>query len=286
MARPPRAGPAACSTRQFHCGAATGRFHDICTQQPGYREWTPIHVTIDEAVAAGRITEDWRAAREIQWGVDSQPYRTYVLAEFAGEADGVIPMGWIEAAMDRTIKDPVLARVGVDVGDTGDDDTVAAYACAEGVFKLEELSGDVVLIADLLATRTTPETIHVIDGIGIGAGTVAQARKLGLKVDSFIASAGTTRTDATGEIRFANLRAAAWWTLRELLSPTNPEPIALPNDPRLLGDLAAPRWREVAGGKIVIESKADIRKRFGRSTDYGDAVVMSMWTHHVEWKVG
>ena len=53
--------------------------------------------------------------------------------------------------------------------------------------------------------------------------------------------------------------------------------LALPDDPELLGDLTAPKWREVAGGKILIEPKTDIKKRLGRSTDVGDAVVQAMW---------
>ena len=42
----------------------------------------------------------------------------------------------------------------------------------------------------------------------------------------------------------------------------------------LLGDLTAPRWKMTSGGKVLIESKDDIRKRLGRSPDEGDAVVM------------
>ena len=53
-----------------------------------------------------------------------------------------------------------------------------------------------------------------------------------------------------------------------------------PPDDELIGDLTAPKWRPVAGGpkasaKIRIESKEDIRKRLGRSTDAGDAVVQA-----------
>ena len=33
----------------------------------------------------------------------------------------------------------------------------------------------------------------------------------------------------------------------------------------------------MAGGKIQVESKDDIRKRLGRSTDSGDSVVQAMW---------
>jgi hypothetical protein len=32
-----------------------------------------------------------------------------------------------------------------------------------------------------------------------------------------------------------------------------------------------------SGGRVQVESKEDIRKRIGRSTDDGDAVVMAFW---------
>ena len=38
----------------------------------------------------------------------------------------------------------------------------------------------------------------------------------------------------------------------------------------LLGDLSAPKWKVLSGGKIQVESKDDIRKRLGRSTDDGE----------------
>lgn len=47
-----------------------------------------------------------------------------------------------------------------------------------------------------------------------------------------------------------------------------------------MADLCAPRWRMVKradGGIIQVESKDEIRKRLGRSTDAGDAVVMAFW---------
>jgi hypothetical protein len=49
----------------------------------------------------------------------------------------------------------------------------------------------------------------------------------------------------------------------------------LPDDPELLADLAAPRF-EVRTGGVLIESKDEIRKRLGRSTNKGDAVVMCL----------
>ena len=66
-----------------------------------------------------------------------------------------------------------------------------------------------------------------------------------------------------------------WWRLREILEPGSGRELILPDDRELLGDLCAPRWKETSQG-IQIESKDDIKKRLGRSTDCGDALVMAL----------
>ncbi len=260
-----------------------GRFFDIHSRKPGYADWQAAHVTIDEAISEGRVTEEWRSNRATAWGLESVLYRCHVLAEFAGAEDGVIPLSWIEKAMQRPQTDsPYLRVMGVDVADTGTDRTVFAYRDGPVIYRLESFeSGDTMLTADRVENRTVKGTRVVVDSIGVGAGVAAKLkRNKTIRVQPFVASAGTKRRDKSGEMGFANLRAAAWWNLRELLDPASDVDVVLPDDGELLGDLTAPTWREVAGGKILIESKADIKKRLGRSTDVGDAVVQAMWEDH------
>jgi hypothetical protein len=55
-----------------------------------------------------------------------------------------------------------------------------------------------------------------------------------------------------------------------------------------VGDLTAPRWKVGSAGRIQIESKDDIRKRLGRSTDAGDAVVQAFhepWLGQEQWEL-
>jgi hypothetical protein len=55
-----------------------------------------------------------------------------------------------------------------------------------------------------------------------------------------------------------------------------------------MADLTAPTFEPLAGG-IKIESKEDVCERLGRSTDFGDAVVMAWFegprevTNALEW---
>jgi len=167
--------------------------------------------------------------------------------------------------------------MGVDVADTGSNLTVIAFRDGDCLYRIDTFTdGDVLDHAERVKTRAQRGTQVVIDSIGVGAGTAAALKRVQtLTTLPFVASKGTKRRDKSGEMRFTNLRSAAWWNLRELLAP--PSMIQLPNDPLLIGDLTAPRWREMAGGKIQIESKDDISKRLGRSTDVGDAIVQSFW---------
>ena len=208
-----------------------------------------------------------------------------MLAEFGGEPDGVIPLAWVEAAVERwqtrygDKADPRLPLpqpevIGFDVADEGDDETIVAFRRGDVITEVRGLKGDTMLTAEKVAAYGVEV---VVDSIGVGAGTLHRLRQLlpPGKAQGFVASERTDRKDRTGEFGFINKRAAAWWSLRELLEP--PSEVCLPDDMKLLGDLTAPRWREVSGGKIQIEAKDDIRKRIGRSTDRADAVAMAFF---------
>lgn len=268
-------------------GQPNGRFYDIHSRRPGYEDWWARHVTLDDAIKAGRISKDWAGQRERQWGRDSALFQNRVLGEFhAGDEDSVIPLAWVEAAVERWRDwdakgrpEPHGARVvGVDVARFGSDRTVLAVRQGDVIQELHVSSK-----ADTMQTtgkvvgllQGWPHASAVVDVIGIGAGVVDRLREQGYTVTAFNAGAKTKRRDRVGQLGFANRRAAAWWSLREQLDPSTDPDIALPDDDQLLGDLTAPHWREMSGGKIAIESKDDLRERIGRSTDHADAVIQA-----------
>lgn len=202
--------------------------------------------------------------------------------------DGIIPLGWVEAAIRRWHQwndagQPTLNGrlvVGADIASTGTDATVLAHRIGHTVSKCtEHRSADTMeTTGNIVAQLGAPHSATVVDSIGIGAGVLDRLRELGKEVVGFSAqqSAGKM-TDQSGEFMFVNKRAAAWWNLRELLDPSRGAVVALPDLELLKGDLATPKWRVTSSGKIQVESKDDLRKRLGRSTDYGDAVVMAFW---------
>lgn len=276
-------------------GEPNGRFYDIHRRAPGLDDWWPRHVTLAEAIAAGRVSREWADRRRQQWGAESAVYNNRVLGEFwSSDEDGVIPLSWYEAAVERwrTWDDagrPEMGGprvLGVDVARSGSDKTIIALRDAWVIRELRAtVKEDTMATAGRVAAAlsASPGATAVVDVIGIGAGVYDRLREQGHDAEAFNASAGTRRKDASGEFGFGNTRSGAWWNLRELLDPSREPEVALPPDDELLGDLTAPHWRVVSGGKIQVESKDDIRKRIGRSTDRGDAVVQALWVGGVSW---
>ena len=78
-------------------GDRSGRFYDIHRKAPGLEDWWVRHVTLKEAIAAGRINEEWAEARRRQWGEDSPVYQARVLGEFPTHTEGaLIPLTWLK----------------------------------------------------------------------------------------------------------------------------------------------------------------------------------------------
>lgn len=282
-------------------GEPNGRFYDLCRKAKGTEEWTVQRITVEEGIAAGRVSKDWVASKRALWGENSAQFHNRVLGEFASaDEDGVIPLAWVEAAVERwqerfgtdssTWEPPGPPGViGVDLADSGEDSNVIARRYGWVVGPLERparhgdrATGSIVAAAESRVAgllTTYPRLVAVVDAVGMGATVVGTLRRDidEDRVDAFVAGAKTNRRDFTGEWGYADCRAAAWWGLRELLDPVNGEALCLPPDDLMISDLTAPHWREVSGGRIRVESKDDIAKRIGRSTDSGDAVVQAFW---------
>lgn len=227
-----------------------------------------------------------------------EPLRSQVLygdfkAGLQDDAWQVIPTEWVRAAQrrwtDARPRDAFLTCVGTDIAAGGSAKTVLALRYKHWIAPLMKYPGqatpDGVVVAQLIKsiidpipTNHRPGLAVNFDCIGVGAGLAAAGKLLGIHYlvpVNFAASGGGT--DRTGNMTFVNMRAFAYWYLRDMLDPSRPLakdelPLALPPDNELLADLTAPRWGMTMSG-VRIEKKEEIAKRIGRSTDCGDAVV-------------
>lgn len=282
-------------------GPPSGRFYDIHRRAPGLEDWWTRHVTLEEAIAAGRISREWAEQRKRQWGEDSAIYANRVLGEFhSSDEDSVIPLAWVEAAVDRwqawhdlpeAERPPLSGRrvLGGDVARTGRDSTVIAPRHGPAIIYLETHDREDTMrtTARVQAARGSGKSagkpVPVVDSIGVGGEVVDRLRELRVPVLAYTGSAGTRARTRDGEFGFTNVRSAAYWRLRELLDPAFGDEIMLPPDDLLLSDLTAPTWSITTGvpPKIQIERKEDLVARLGRSPDRGDTVVMAFWAEHL-----
>lgn len=266
-------------------GAASGRFYDIHSRDPKYRDWQAIHITLDQALAAGRVNPDWVAARAAQWGTDSAVFQNRVLGNFATDpASNLIPLSWIEAAIERhhacNGRGAGLISYGVDVARSGRDKSAIARLVGNVLERLDLFSESDLMATTgrVIAAMGGDDQVPVaIDVIGIGAGVYDRLHEQRYNALAVNVANRSIRALADGELGFANLRSELWWSLRERLDPRHNDALALPDDPVLISDLSAPRFAYTSAGKIAVESKDDMRKRLGRSTDAADALALALY---------
>jgi len=268
-------------------GIPAGRFYEIQSQKEGYHDWSVTNIKLQDCIDAKLIKKTWAEQRKKQYGENSAVYKNYVLGEFASSEDGgLIPLDWIEQAIDRYPHKPLSpTMIGLDVAYQGMDKSVAAVAAGEGIteiiewqgLKESELVGEVLLSAKEVMADYHGHMIRefTVDAIGLGAGVCERLEDEGMNVTRFVGS--EKPTGSLGYIEFANRRAEGYWKLRELLNPENPDAIYLPPHDGLKGDLVAITWKPNPQGRVLMEKKDAIKKTLGRSPDYADAVVYAMW---------
>jgi hypothetical protein len=109
------------------------------------------------------------------------------------------------------------------------------------------------------------DCLIAVDVCGLGAGLVDRLIEMG---DNVLAIDNASKSSEPE--KYFNLRSEIWCTAGDSFADGD---IVLKNiEPRLAGQLATPTY-EFRNGKILIEAKADIKKRLGNSPDRADAYV-------------
>lgn len=203
----------------------------------------------------------------------------------------LIPTDWVSAAMRRwTQAAPAgvpMCAIGVDVA-ISKDKFVMAPRHGGWFAKLVVIPGKDVdedpnkAAGRVLAIRRDSALVTVDVGGGWGAACYGQLKENGIEAIPYMGVKTTVRKSADGRFQYFNVRTEAYWKMREALDPSQPggSQIALPPSPMLKADLCAPAY-EVKGngtGQVLkAETKDAVCARLGRSTDEGDAVVMSWY---------
>jgi len=251
------------------------------------------NVQAGREVVKGLVTRGWVEWVKKKWGVNNPNYKARVLGQFPDGGDHtVVPHEWFDLAVQRWHDAEDLGwsgvhRFGLDVAREGPDDTVAAdFFPGLGVRALHRhIKASTTDTAWWMSTLVDRDCIGVnVDADGIGAGVFDRLVEFG-DVPGLVDMRGMRA--AQNHQRFFNARSEWYWNLRERLDPQGPDPIALPPDDALRGQLTALEWKEVKG-RIFVERKEDWRKRLpdASSPDEADAVCYAVWdesgTEHVD----
>jgi hypothetical protein len=200
----------------------------------------------------------------------------------------VVPTAWVEEAMarwrDNRPKGEMLSQ-GVDVARGGKDRT--AVACR---FRTPDATTDYwfdkidaypgtdtpngpVAAGYTIASRRDDAPIHV-DVIGVGAAVYDTLQQMNLPVYGINVAERSIATDRSGRLSFSNQRSELVWKFRELLDPANDTGACLPDDPDLLREICAFKWK-VSGFQVKVSSREELFEELGISVDKAWAVFLA-----------
>ena len=205
-------------------------------------------------------------------------YRRFVLNswEESDTSDIIIHPDWVEKAKKRDLITHVPFRriVSCDVARYGDDKTVV-YAIENGKV-LDKASWEkkdtMETVGRLLmfAHKNGAIGSFAIDEIGVGGGVVDRLRELGHHVIPVNAS---ERVEGGG---YYNRRAEIYGKGADIFRDGFVQ--MLSNDSEATEELCWAKYKEVkSSGEFKVEAKEDIKKRYGRSPDHADALLIGLW---------
>ena len=237
---------------------------------------------------------------------DEDLYRHIWLGEPVADSElAIIKPSWIEAAIDAHEKLGFSATgrriLGFDVADEGDDANATVLRHGSVVTDMQQWRGqDVIYSADKVYLYAQEQNIDriVYDNIGVGAGVKAQFRRKNGKVQTLGFNAGGAvykpdakyTDDKKNRDMFANIKAQAWWMVRDRFYKTwravhhgdnYPEDqlISLSSSLHeleyLTAELSRPQVDYDQNGRVKVESKKDMKKRGIPSPNRADALVMA-----------
>ena len=207
--------------------------------------------------------------------------------------DVLIPYEWVELANERwkvlhaqNFKPRKSARLGVDVAGMGRDSSVICprYGNYIPEFKVHQSGGkaDHMLVAGMVRVYLYNSKARAfIDTIGEGAGVYSRLIELGCDnaISCKFSESAANLHDLTGQYEFANMRAYLHWKMREWLNPKNNFQPAVPPDDQFMEEVTSTKWKFQSNGKIIIESKDDIKEKIKRSPDKMDAVANTFYPY-------
>lgn len=249
-----------------------GAFHDCFTKLKHRWDVGQVdsrHVTITNKDQIAKWIHDY--------GDDSDFVRVRVRGEFPNVSDRqFIPSSYVQSARGRHLREdqykfaPVV--IGVDPAWSGEDESVVVLRqgnMARIVARFRKLEDDYKMAGYIAKLEDEEKADAVFIDLGYGTGIKSAGNQF--KRNWVLVPFG----GASGDPGFANKRAEMWNNMKMWLK----EGGSIPDNAELASELIGPEYTVVAtgprAGKIVLESKADMKKRGVGSPNIADALALT-----------
>ncbi|HBO0837658.1 terminase [Pseudomonas aeruginosa] len=244
-----------------------GRFRE-CFRKFRHR-W--IQRQIDSRTVDG-TNKDQIAKWAADYGEDSDFFKVRVRGLFPSSSDlQFIGTGLVDAAMARVVTEAMVSHapvvIGVDPSWSGEDE-FAIYmrqGLHSKLIATYQKSDDDVLVAQRIAQLEDQyKADAVFVDFGYGTGIVSAARAMGRNW-TLVQFGG-----ASSDPAMLNKRGEIWNAMKEWLKAGGEL-----NDQQTADEISAPEYRVKLDGKIVLEDKAELKKRVGISPNRADALALT-----------
>lgn len=234
------------------------------------------------------VSRDWVAERKDDWGEKDPRYISKVMAEFPKESmSSLFSPSLVADAIDEPPAPALYSvlRLGVDVARFGSDKTVVVSYSGVTAQIEESWSGTdtvssahkVLQIAERLKEERKAPWVEIrVDAVGLGAGVVdtLNARAMLLPEPWFTVyemhGSAAPPVNVGGSV-YGFYNARAYW-FEQLRQKMRNGSVNLVDPDELLADDLKMVFYSFKNGRLLIASKEDMRKEYGRSPDYADAL--------------
>jgi len=273
----------------FNREKLTGETYDMFHSKKSFYNVVQISAYNTPNVKEGKVIIDGMITKEMvndyisKFGANSDFVKVFIKDEFPGqEAESLIPVEWIDLAMQREPKDVVGHDIicGLDIALTGDRSILTPMRGLE-TLQLKEYPrmNDPMELAKLVKVDCENMNASAIygDELGIGSGVVWKLKELdvnsiGVKVSESPIEFGDDPMGFEGisQLKFNNIRSQIGWMYRMALNPKNKYAISLPENQSLKEEILAQTYH-THKHTIQLDPKELVKKKIGRSPDCYDS---------------
>jgi len=250
----------------------SGPLYRACTSERALWWVKEITGDPDDPKRAPRVGIEWARAQIAKYGRDNPFVLVNVFGRFPPtSANSLLGPDDVSDAMKRRLGEreyfEEVKILGVDVARFGDDRSVIFARQGRATWQpkvfrnldLMELTGQVALVWQ----KFQPDACFIDNALG--AGVIDRLKQLGYRAMG-VDFGGKALTP-----KFANRRAEMWWGMAEWIR----EGGTLPEMPELTSELTTPVYKFDENSRLLLEKKAEIKKRTGVSPDLADALALT-----------